>query len=63
MADERKLTDAKLPDKQIHKEIKIEKIEHKDWAVTRELLKKASEAGLTNASGDARLYLNIGWEF
>jgi alkylation response protein AidB-like acyl-CoA dehydrogenase len=27
----------------------IEKIEHKDWAVTRELLKKASEAGLTNA--------------
>ncbi|HEY3926879.1 MAG TPA: acyl-CoA dehydrogenase family protein [Candidatus Koribacter sp.] len=27
----------------------IEKIEHKDWEVTRELLKKASEAGLTNA--------------
>ena len=27
----------------------IDKIEHKDWAVTRELLKKASEAGLTNA--------------
>ena len=27
----------------------IEKIEHKDWAVTRELLKKASDAGLTNA--------------
>ena len=27
----------------------IEKIEHKEWAVTRELLKKASDAGLTNA--------------
>jgi alkylation response protein AidB-like acyl-CoA dehydrogenase len=27
----------------------IEKIEHKDWAVTRELLKKAAEMGLTNA--------------
>ena len=25
-----------------------EKIEHKDWAVTRELLKKASELGLAN---------------
>ncbi|ABF41472.1 Butyryl-CoA dehydrogenase [Candidatus Koribacter versatilis Ellin345] len=27
----------------------IERIEHKEWDVTRELLKKASEAGLTNA--------------
>jgi butyryl-CoA dehydrogenase len=27
----------------------IEKIEHKEWSVTRDLLKKASEAGLTNA--------------
>ena len=27
----------------------IEKIEHKEWDVTRELLKKASDAGLTNA--------------
>jgi alkylation response protein AidB-like acyl-CoA dehydrogenase len=27
----------------------VEKIEHKEWQVTRELLKKASEAGLTNA--------------
>src|SRR5580698_3173467 len=27
----------------------VEKIEHKEWAVTRELLKKASESGLTNA--------------
>ncbi len=27
----------------------VEKIEHKEWAVTRELLKKASEMGLTNA--------------
>src|SRR5579864_6526305 len=27
----------------------IEKIEHKDWAVTRTLLKKASEIGLANA--------------
>src|SRR5579864_1973333 len=27
----------------------IEKIEHKDWAVTRALLKKASEIGLANA--------------
>jgi len=27
----------------------VEKIEHKDWEVTRELLKKASEMGLTNA--------------
>src|SRR5271165_7445129 len=27
----------------------VEKIEHKDWAVTRELLKKAAEMGLTNA--------------
>jgi butyryl-CoA dehydrogenase len=26
----------------------VEKIEHKDWAVTRELLKKASELGLAN---------------
>ena len=26
----------------------IEKIEHKDWAVTRELIKKASELGLTS---------------
>ena len=27
----------------------IERIEHKEWDVTRELLKKASDAGLTNA--------------
>ena len=27
----------------------IEKIEHKDWSVTRELLRKAGELGLTNA--------------
>src|SRR5881275_1235215 len=27
----------------------IEKIEHKEWAVTRELLRKASEIGLANA--------------
>jgi butyryl-CoA dehydrogenase len=27
----------------------VEKIEHKEWAVTRELLKKASDMGLTNA--------------
>ena len=31
MADEKKLTDAKLPDKQLHKEIKFEKIEHKEF--------------------------------
>ena len=27
----------------------VEKMEHKDWAVSRELLKKAAEMGLTNA--------------
>ena len=27
----------------------VEKIEHKEWEVTRELLRKASESGLTNA--------------
>src|SRR6202789_1826940 len=27
----------------------VEKIEHKEWEVTHELLKKASEMGLTNA--------------
>ncbi len=27
----------------------VEKIEHKDWALTRELLKKSAEMGLTNA--------------
>ena len=42
---------AKLADDFANNEIvpMIEKIEHKEWAVTRELLKKASDAGLTNA--------------
>ncbi len=42
---------AKLADEFATNEVlpAVEKIEHKDWEVTRELLKKASEMGLTNA--------------
>ncbi|HUI85482.1 MAG TPA: acyl-CoA dehydrogenase family protein [Candidatus Binatia bacterium] len=42
---------AKLADEFAVNEIlpNVEKIEHKDWELTRELLKKASEMGLTNA--------------
>ena len=42
---------AKLADEFATNEVlpNAEKIEHKDWAVTRELLKKAAEMGLTNA--------------
>src|ERR1700761_2355741 len=42
---------AKLAEEFANNEIvpMIERIEHKEWDVTRELLKKASEAGLTNA--------------
>src|ERR1700678_430345 len=42
---------AKLADEFATNEVlpAVEKIEHKEWAVTRELLKKASEMGLTNA--------------
>src|SRR2546430_10932553 len=32
----------------------VEKIEHKEWAVTRELLRKASEIGLANADVPAQ---------
>ena len=42
---------AKLADEFAVNEIlpQVEKIEHKEWEVTRELLRKASESGLTNA--------------
>ena len=42
---------AKLADEFATNEVlpAVEKIEHKEWEVTRELLKKASEMGLTNA--------------
>ncbi len=42
---------AKLADEFALNEIvpNIEKIEHKDWQITRDLLKKAGEMGLTNA--------------
>jgi len=42
---------AKLADEFATNEVlpNVEKIEHKEWEVTRELLKKASEMGLTNA--------------
>src|SRR5215469_8929150 len=42
---------AKLADEFATNEVlpQVEKIEHKEWAVTRELLKKSAEMGLTNA--------------
>src|ERR1035437_5241454 len=49
--NEDQLMVAKLADDFANNEIvpEIEQIEHEEWAVTRELLKKASDAGLTNA--------------